>query len=59
MAVNARLKSTTFMPVTPATRQRIEATIDQLVALLDEIDSGEFPRLDEKEPNEIIDDWCA
>lgn len=36
--MNARSDPTLFLPVTPSLRMRIEATIEQLVALLDEID---------------------
>lgn len=36
--MSPRASSTVFMPMTPALRRRLEATIEQLVALLDEID---------------------
>lgn len=36
--MHAQLEPTVFLPVTRAMRMRIEATIEQLVGLLDEID---------------------
>jgi hypothetical protein len=36
--MNAPAEFTTFVPVTSSMRQRLEATIDNLIALLDEID---------------------
>jgi len=37
--MHAQLEPTVFLPVTRAMRMRIEATIEQLLGLLDEIDS--------------------
>lgn len=36
--MNARPDLTTFLPMTPALRRRLEATVEQLIALLDEVD---------------------
>lgn len=50
--MNARAEFVTiFMPVTPAMRARLEATIDALVGLLDEIDGDpDFETASDDEP---------
>ncbi len=51
--MNARAELVTiYMPVTPAMRARLEATIDALVGLLDEIDGdADFEPANDDEPS--------
>jgi hypothetical protein len=47
---------TMFLPMTRALRMRLEATIDQLVALLDAIDSDPDPESESGEMKAVQDD---
>jgi hypothetical protein len=38
--MNSRAQPVCYLPLTPALRRRLEATIEQLIGLLDEIDGA-------------------
>lgn len=59
--MNAPTEFTTFLPMTPAIRQRLEATIDNLIALLDEID-GDADRESSGDDEPVLgwpDEWTG
>ena len=58
--MNARSEPTMFLTLTAAMRHRIEATIDQLVALLDEFDgdTDREPDVDDEDTHDAEADDC-
>lgn len=53
--MSSRVQPVLYLPLTPAMRMRIEATIEQLIGLLDEIDGD--PDLEpesDDEPDSVI-----